>query len=740
MQNEPVSDCDESERSSTPRLLDRRRYLNLSAAAVGTVFGTTSVSAGDVSGDGKTSRASGSVAVHRHGISFEQELDAVDDLGLDPTGNEPIDGSVPTSDDTLVSFPPGTYLVENTIDPNDVSNWGIRGTGDYHGDVRFVVPDHEVMDVFTPDGENVLIENVTFDQGPENHTSIGNQVVVTDGLEIHDVEYAGFNPNLHTGGTHSLAVRVTDPDGVGVIEGFKHVGPSDFAEDPLHNPIPIWTGGGAKGTLYIRDAHIENGGCHSIYGSKTEGPVRVEGGLFKNCQNTHMRLCGEGTWLKDATVVVDTEHAHPDNLGEYTASTGIWWESGPYQQTGGLIENCTIVCETSAPNSGLIKIDQTAGAVTVRNTHVHNEVDGVPSIVAQRPGDSPFGWPAPERPWDVTIDSVTISGPGGSDAALEIVGRDGSVVRNCVIDGGNGDGVRLVDSSDCTLGNSLVTVPGRRTDFTNASASTANIRPIPDGLRPGHKLLEIETTSDDVVSYEFAVDGQLSGIDPNSEDSVDGPAATGAVAGGTDTYSFTGLFTEFQANGDLAVRVDGKEIDPTVSRKRRLEIEGSRTDTVVSYEFAVEGALEGVDLNAEDAVRGRTASGAVAGGTDAYRVEGGLSRFSADGDPTVRIDGMEIDTGGPGKRFLEIEGSRTDTVVSYEFAVEGDLEGVDLNAEDAIRGRTASGAVAGGTDTYRVGGDFTTFRADGDVTVRIDGTEVDRNALDADTLPHVSTS
>ncbi|RDZ92102.1 hypothetical protein DEQ92_22635, partial [Haloferax sp. Atlit-6N] len=50
-------------------------------------------------------------ATERYGIQFSTVVDAVDDLGLDPNGNDPIDSTLEdalASGDTLVEFPAGT--------------------------------------------------------------------------------------------------------------------------------------------------------------------------------------------------------------------------------------------------------------------------------------------------------------------------------------------------------------------------------------------------------------------------------------------------------------------------------------------------------------------------------------------------------------------------------------------------------------------------------------------------------
>ncbi|MFC7028083.1 twin-arginine translocation signal domain-containing protein [Halomicroarcula sp. GCM10025710] len=63
----------------------------------------------------------------RHGISFGTVVNAVEDLGMDPTGQEPIDDELQATleqGNVLVAFPPGRYLFESEPEPQPVTNWG----------------------------------------------------------------------------------------------------------------------------------------------------------------------------------------------------------------------------------------------------------------------------------------------------------------------------------------------------------------------------------------------------------------------------------------------------------------------------------------------------------------------------------------------------------------------------------------------------------------------------------------
>jgi hypothetical protein len=101
-----MSDKSERERVS----MDRRGFLK---AGTATLVGT----------------AAASGAVSAEGVTFEREVDAVRDLGLDDTGSEPINGVLrDLPDGTLVRFPEGSYLVSGTLE--GPSTLGLRGVED----------------------------------------------------------------------------------------------------------------------------------------------------------------------------------------------------------------------------------------------------------------------------------------------------------------------------------------------------------------------------------------------------------------------------------------------------------------------------------------------------------------------------------------------------------------------------------------------------------------------------------
>ncbi|SFR66550.1 right-handed parallel beta-helix repeat-containing protein [Halogeometricum limi] len=385
----------------------------------------------------------------RRGIQFDRIRDAVSDLGWDPNGEEPIDDSLDQHlrEGTLIEVPPGDYLVERRHDVEGVSRWGILGTGRSRRDVQFTIPaGRSFRWIMVDGGRDILVENFTMQQGRKFDRSIGMGFLVDDNLKLFNVEKAGSNPreDSESGAENGIVVQVMTPDGVAEVNTFVRKGPQDMAHYP-GNSITVFTGRSHLGTLYYRNLHIENGGEHGIYASKAQGDVRVEGGLFKNNYGDGVRIAGEGSWVKGATVVIDDTDRTPGNRGKWRQARGIHMQSGKYGLTGGLVEDCTVIARSSPRTEALLKIEHNQGAATVRNCRFFNNTS-YPTIVVDEPATGPQ---RPTKPWDMTFENIQISGQASNTVGLLLQGRPGSRLSNVTIDlpGIGVDGIVLDDSA-----------------------------------------------------------------------------------------------------------------------------------------------------------------------------------------------------------------------------------------------------------------------------------------------------
>lgn len=205
--------------------------------------------------------------------------------------------------------------------------------------------------------------------------------------------------------------------------------------------------------------------------------------------------------------------------------------------------------------------------------------------------------------------------------------------------------------------------------------------------------------------YAFRVGGDITDSDSlTGEDSVSGASVSGAVGGGSDTYTFSGDLQNLYVAEGATVTLNGERIDPD-DYESVLRVEG--TGKYSSYDFTVQdGTITDTDsLTKEDSVSGHSVSGAVAGGSDEYTFTGSMRGLDIDGDAHLVLNGMEV---SPSVFYNTITFEGTGSLITYEFTVSGEITDTQsLTNEDSASGSHAKGAVRNGADTYVYSGIIT---------------------------------
>lgn len=219
------------------------------------------------------------------------------------------------------------------------------------------------------------------------------------------------------------------------------------------------------------------------------------------------------------------------------------------------------------------------------------------------------------------------------------------------------------------------------------------------------------------------------------EDSGGTGSASGATAGGTDTYTFTGTFSSFKKTGSAAVILNGQEVDPSLfppfsGRSSTLRIQGSGGRTFYAFQASGNVSPDG-GITSEDSINGTGASGAVGGGTDAYTFEGNLQYLYVGDGASVYLNNQKIDPDRYGS-VVSIQGDGSPADYAFQLPPSGAITRTQgLTGEDSIittrppPGPNGGGEVAGGTDTYTFTDFFQNFKMIGDAAVILNGQKVD---------------
>ncbi|TKX54897.1 right-handed parallel beta-helix repeat-containing protein [Halorubrum sp. SP3] len=408
----------------------------------------------------------------RHGIEFDRVLDAVDDLGLDPSGNDPVDDRLEDalSDGTLVRFPQGEYLLlgEVVIDADRV---GVLGDGD----ARFVLPAGYTRLLFNydPVPDDVLIENVDVDVRPDD-TTTGIRLRCRNHFHIQDVEFLGRGTSESDGGTPSaFALAVNDEDGRGVLrDAVAKKGSRIDGYKEGNGRIGVWVGWSNKGTVRIEGCDFREFGNNGVYGSRTPGNVEIVDCYFLNNNATSARISGAGSYVENCTIEIDlsrytggaVDASDEFNTRAVVVEQGVQREGAPPLPAGAEIRDCTIRARSSPLSQSVVEQSPVARSLVVRDTEIRCDIDGTPAVRRGPVGALPYR-PDRRRPppphW-TELRNVTVDGDAAGGVAVDLRLAPGSAVIDCDIDcpGRDRDGVFLDHSPRSAVSGSEIRTDG----------------------------------------------------------------------------------------------------------------------------------------------------------------------------------------------------------------------------------------------------------------------------------------
>jgi phage baseplate assembly protein gpV len=696
-------------------------------------------------------------------INFDRQVNIVEQYGADNTGSSAIDGELDQaiSDGTLVVFPEGTYKVTQSHVLPGGATVGFRGEGDVTfvprtGSNHFTL----VSSVSSPVDE-ALFKNIDYDIRADD-TTAGMKFNTRNGFHVEDVEYIGRGTHPSSEVVSALTVTIRNPDAVGTIKRLVAKKGSMWAR---YKGGDGRTGIGVyqpnKGTVRVVDCHLEEFGNNAMYTSRHDGNVQVSGGFFRNNNVAGTRIGGDGSWVDGATYVIDPaaytgarEPAYEDHAFGMRA---VRIEQRKFDKPAGAeIRNCEMIVKPNPGTHYAVQVKDNAKSVNITDSRIHYEPDGIPAI-----GKSANGHP-------IQMENVSITGDAEGGCAVRARDAPGSAVRNCCIHetGNDRDGIDI-SGDNSTVTDTNVNVDGEAISLSGSNTSTSGITR--DGECSGNPnstdsyehTLTVESDGPEVY-YELSVSGDLrksSTMDAtvDGDDTAWAASAEGTVGSDRDSYDYNGEVTDFYADGDVTVYIDGEAIDPGSlpgpSLDHTLTVEGPGAGEYVPYEFSVAGDLYkstamGATVDDNDTIDGRTASGAVGGGRDSFAYGDGVTSFATDGEVTLYRDGETVtvdELTGELTHTIEISSTAEDRAF-YEFTVSGDLEygdGANPDAEypDEVNGSTGSGSVAlYGTDDFQFSGELETVTVDGPAEVTVDGESVSAERLQTHRIEISSTA
>ncbi|RDI69725.1 twin-arginine translocation signal domain-containing protein [Halopelagius longus] len=397
----------------------------------------------------------------------------VADAGITPGGDEPIDEQLNNllADDTLLVFPGGKYPVQK-LEFNGYTNTGLISEKGAAPTIVPTVPATEIDNLFVRflEVEDFYIDGMNFDFTKDGHGGViqilGNGNFVARNLRIQGKmpdkrlpsNPAAFHFDVHDGSSRGVVENIVAKDG-------GHNG---------GNAIGIYVGKEHAGEIVIRNCKVENFPNNGLYASAPgrsepnfqgqDGPVHVEGGVYKNNNIANIRIGSTDSTVKNARVVVDKVPPHPDGLLNVR---GIRLRG----KHGQVVENCKIrLGKNAGTGFGALVFHPDTGRATVRDTNIvvdRNGIHAINALPVQRSG----------APTGSKFQNVEVSGAAAYGRAVAIKQRDGTSFENCrvVQEGQQRTGFKFVDSKDCSVVGTTIKVTGQPISKVNSSINTENL-------------------------------------------------------------------------------------------------------------------------------------------------------------------------------------------------------------------------------------------------------------------------
>ena len=398
-------------------------------------------------------------------------LDVVSDLGVDNTGKTAIDRDLKPhlDDNTRLEFPDGRYRI-NQLVLYKLQNFQMVATGD----ATLVPGDYPTNgEVWIGGG---AVRHLTFKGFTIDSRNAGPTIGFSayDGLVVKDIEKVGAHATHKAG----FGFSIWSKDGSGLIENLV-ARDGDVYTDQV-GATAIYAKG--KGTLTFRNCKLEGWGDNALYASDAKGPVRVQGGYYANNNISQVRLSSPGSYVRDATIKVDSDRAGDVNMRGVRVCTG----PGPVE-----VNNCDISMLRGVGGGGIVSAFD-GGSLNIRNTRVHVEREYTQrGSSGSRTGhgilfDKPSGI---DSPGSNTIENTSVTGGGKYGAGIGLRRGDVVIRNSCINQTGKGrDGIVFNgDSSGYSVSDTNICASDSALVRNGASVSTSNLTydescPLPSGV------------------------------------------------------------------------------------------------------------------------------------------------------------------------------------------------------------------------------------------------------------------
>ncbi|WP_273837063.1 hypothetical protein [Halococcus sp. PRR34] len=406
---------------------------------------------------------------------FDTVVNAVDDLGADPSGETPANSALESGAEsgTLIILPRGAeFLLNGDLNLSPGGTFGMVGEGFENSKKppgqnapRFAAAPNTQARLILGPLQRGLFGNFILDQTADVAGASLLAETESGFVFVRDVRVIGVQDNTSATGqgnqesnNHSGCTPIArSSEGAVRVQRFimtDHGIPGDKNSGGVPG---FWVGKTNRGLVELVQCASTGGSDNGIYGSRTHGDLHIIDGAYFNNEVSQIRFAGKGSWAVGCTIGVDKERYDGPRPSEFLAefaTNGVKTEMPDFidKPGGGRLENCELVARSVENMGSLCFIRGFSGALSINNCRFVNGTSAVTSVNARPPG-SGYGV-KPKPPYAVKVANSTFTGTSANLPAVQIQDRPASVVANsCVkVEGAGPNAIQGASTNGCTYG------------------------------------------------------------------------------------------------------------------------------------------------------------------------------------------------------------------------------------------------------------------------------------------------
>lgn len=371
-------------------------------------------------------------------------MDVVDN-GLANDGSEDTGAFIDSNqaDNRVLVFPPGTYSFDTGVTIELVENFGLLAPT---GGVTFTegtIGTSSNMIQFgtsTNPAKNMLLKGIDTDT-----TAASFLELKTEGRTlIENVEFTA--EKTASDAIFHVDIRVLNENGYAVFRNVRMPEGGTVQGDVTDEAGGFYVFSDHAGDVFFENCMVGGFPNNGIYASapsgSSNGRTHVRGGTFKNSNVANIRIGGDGSSIRDTTIIFDTLKT------DFTNLRGIYTREG----TGHQIDNVKIRIDSGLDGAHM-GISHLGGAGTATYRDVLIEDNGGARAVRVYAEDS--------GTYPVTFENFELRGdaPSSGEAWPVYIVRGETVLREAKIDQPNRDGI-WVNANGVYLENSNISTGG----------------------------------------------------------------------------------------------------------------------------------------------------------------------------------------------------------------------------------------------------------------------------------------